>query len=299
MDDDSLNENPPNNNRPEKRLYRKSPGRQYGYDFDPLHSQSSSYDENRGKPPNTGKLISDFVEQNRSPIRSLDVPLVRRAPYLYEDDPLRQELAQQIDEEPIIRRSSRYIQEAEEDLDYEEVPSNIPPRASRSVRYEAQAVDRHGTLPSELEPTLKTPEADGSPIPLLNHYRRKVLQQANQSFILALVAAVIGLIFYIAAVSFLLFQKPTSISFISLISGSLVEVIAGINFYLYGHTSRQLASFHMFLDRSCRFEASIGACEKITDKELRDQTHSKLILAYMEMSETFKDVLRNGNTKGN
>jgi hypothetical protein len=54
----------------------------------------------------------------------------------------------------------------------------------------------------------------------------------------------------------------------------------------------------MFLDRSCRFEASIGACEKITDRELRDQTNSKLILAYMEMSETFKDVLQNGKTKG-
>ena len=35
--------------------------------------------------------------------------LVRRAPYLYEDDPLRQELAQQIDEEPIVRRSSRHL----------------------------------------------------------------------------------------------------------------------------------------------------------------------------------------------
>src|SRR6266516_7301324 len=26
--------------RSERRLYRKSPGRQYGYDYDPLHSQS-------------------------------------------------------------------------------------------------------------------------------------------------------------------------------------------------------------------------------------------------------------------
>ena len=40
---------------------------------------------------------------------SLKNPLVRRAPYLYEDDPLRQELAQQI-ERPTIRRSSRYEQ---------------------------------------------------------------------------------------------------------------------------------------------------------------------------------------------
>ncbi len=34
-------------------------------------------------------------------------PLVRRAPYLYEDDPLREELSQQIDK-PITRRASRY-----------------------------------------------------------------------------------------------------------------------------------------------------------------------------------------------
>jgi hypothetical protein len=40
---------------------------------------------------------------------NVNTPLVRRAPYLYEDDPLREELAQQIDEEPLVRRSSRYL----------------------------------------------------------------------------------------------------------------------------------------------------------------------------------------------
>lgn len=39
-------------------------------------------------------------------------PLVRRAPYMYEDDALRQELAQQIDR-PIVRRSSRDEEEEE------------------------------------------------------------------------------------------------------------------------------------------------------------------------------------------
>src|SRR5260221_826293 len=28
--------------RPERKMYRKSPGRQYGYEYDPLHSQSLS-----------------------------------------------------------------------------------------------------------------------------------------------------------------------------------------------------------------------------------------------------------------
>lgn len=41
---------------------------------------------------------------------SIKNPLVRRAPYMYEDDALRQELAQQVDR-PIVRRSSRYEEE--------------------------------------------------------------------------------------------------------------------------------------------------------------------------------------------
>ena len=33
----------------EKRLYRKSPGRQYGYDYDPLHSQSLTGNGQQGR----------------------------------------------------------------------------------------------------------------------------------------------------------------------------------------------------------------------------------------------------------
>jgi hypothetical protein len=46
---------------------------------------------------------------------NLKTPVVRRAPYLYEDDPLREELAQQIDGEPIVRRSSRHLQSEDQD----------------------------------------------------------------------------------------------------------------------------------------------------------------------------------------
>lgn len=45
---------------------------------------------------------------------SLKNPLVRRAPYMYEDDPLRQKLAQQIDVPSIQRRASRYEDEDQE-----------------------------------------------------------------------------------------------------------------------------------------------------------------------------------------
>jgi len=43
---------------------------------------------------------------------NVNKPLVRRAPYMYEDDPLRQELAQQL-EAPTVRRSSRFDEDEE------------------------------------------------------------------------------------------------------------------------------------------------------------------------------------------
>jgi hypothetical protein len=46
---------------------------------------------------------------------SIQRPLVRRAPYLYEDDPLSQELARQINA-PTVRRSSRSLEHDEEDM---------------------------------------------------------------------------------------------------------------------------------------------------------------------------------------
>src|SRR6266581_2085114 len=76
----------------------------------------SSYPEtdNLRVQPQTGQMVRN--PQLGQPQRNADMmtgnlktPLLRRAPYLYEDDPLRQELAQQIDAEPIVRRSSRHL----------------------------------------------------------------------------------------------------------------------------------------------------------------------------------------------
>jgi hypothetical protein len=69
--------------------------------------------------PQTGQIARNpqLGEQLRNPdmiTGNLQAPLVRRAPYMYEDDPLREELAQQIDGAPIVRRSSRFLESEEE-----------------------------------------------------------------------------------------------------------------------------------------------------------------------------------------
>jgi hypothetical protein len=60
--------------------------------------------------PQTGQIVRNPQVQERSlnpdmTTGSLQKPLVRRAPYMYEDDPLRQEMAQHLGG-PIVRRSS-------------------------------------------------------------------------------------------------------------------------------------------------------------------------------------------------
>jgi len=68
-------------------------------------------------------------------------------------------------------------------------------------------------------------------INILGSYYNAVLGQAKMSFRWALVAAGIGLSFFIGAILFLLVTQSQAVATISAISGALVEVIAGINFY--------------------------------------------------------------------
>jgi len=65
-----------------------------------MPAEQSSYFE--GQEPQTDHLdpAMDFGDLRK--------PLLRRAPYMYEDDPLREEMAQKA-EPPITRRSSRYL----------------------------------------------------------------------------------------------------------------------------------------------------------------------------------------------
>lgn len=102
-----------------------------------------------------------------------------------------------------------------------------------------------------------------SQLELINNYYSTILDQARQSFRWAIIAAGVGLLFFISAVGFLLVTQKSDLSAISVISGALIEVIAGINFYLYGRTISQLDLFHGRLERTQRFLLANSVCEKL------------------------------------
>jgi hypothetical protein len=85
------------------------------YEDRTINSASSTYGEVSEETDRTTDMQNFAVRERNTdristspPTESVGRSLVRRAPYLYEDDPLRQELAQHV-QEPITRRSTRYL----------------------------------------------------------------------------------------------------------------------------------------------------------------------------------------------
>jgi hypothetical protein len=131
-------------------------------------------------------------------------------------------------------------------------------------------------------------EVAASQLMMISGYYRSVLQQAQQSFLVALIATVLGLFCFISAASFLLFQALANISAISFVAGATVEIIAGINFYLYARASTQLARFHTRLDRTQNFLLANSVCENL-EGEIKEKTRSELVRIIAGIASPLKD----------
>ncbi len=152
-----------------------------------------------------------------------------------------------------------------------------------------KAVDRLAKAkPSDVQ------EVAASQIKLLNSYYALVLEQARRSFRWALIAAGVGLLFFLAAIGFILLKQVDNAALISLISGALVQVISGINFFLYGKTSTQLSDFHNRLEQTQRFLLANSVCEGLTN-EFKQKARSKLIFAISGLG--FRDLSKSPNRK--
>src|SRR2546421_12886259 len=78
----------------------------------------------------------------------------------------------------------------------------------------------------------KTQEIFAEELAKLGEDNVKARKQAERAFRLAIIFASIGLLFFIASILFLLLLKQSgNLSIISLISGSLIEVLSALNFY--------------------------------------------------------------------
>jgi len=113
---------------------------------------------------------------------------------------------------------------------------------------------------------------------LSNAYYENVLTQANMSFKAARAAAIVGLAFFLSAVVLAVATKQVTAPLVSAVGGSVVEVVAGLNFWLFGKTAVQLNSFHQRLERMQRYLVANSVASGLSEDH-RDEALSQLIAA--------------------
>jgi len=79
------------------------------------------------------------------------------------------------------------------------------------------------------------------------------LKQSSSSFRAALAVATAGVVFFILAIAFLVLTEAPDIGIVSAIGGAIVEVIAGLMFYLYSKTTAQLDAYRISMEQTQRF----------------------------------------------
>lgn len=116
---------------------------------------------------------------------------------------------------------------------------------------------------------------------LSERYYENVLTQARRSFDVAVVAAVVGLVFFLVAAIVAIRTSHLAAPVVSLSGGGVVEVVAGLNFWLYSAAARQLDSFHQRLERMQRFLVANSVASVLTG-ERREEALADLVRAMSE-----------------
>jgi hypothetical protein len=98
-------------------------------------------------------------------------------------------------------------------------------------------------------------------------YHQIALAQSRRSFFWAIIGAGVGLLFFLSAVAFALLTSATANALIPLLSGAIVEVVAGVVFFLYGRTTDQLSRFHSRLETLQRYLLANSICESLEGED--------------------------------
>ncbi|WP_327099573.1 hypothetical protein OIE68_12695 [Nocardia vinacea] len=128
-------------------------------------------------------------------------------------------------------------------------------------------------------------EVAASQLAISNDYYESVLRQASRSFVAAIVSAGVGLLFFVCSVAFAMISHNLDAALISSLAGGIVEVISGLNFWLYGRTALQLDAFHLRLERTQRYLLANSMSSNLSE-DARSQVIADLVRAMVDNGGT-------------
>jgi hypothetical protein len=109
----------------------------------------------------------------------------------------------------------------------------------------------------------------------IDQYYRQTQEQANKSFILAMLACVSGLIIVGLGI-IMMYQGKTDPAYVTTSTGLLTEFIAAIFFYLYNKTIVKMAEYHQKLVITQNISLALKIAQELPDAE-RVEAQKELI----------------------
>ena len=122
---------------------------------------------------------------------------------------------------------------------------------------------------------------------LILRYYDNVRGQADGSFRSAQMVALFGFLVLFGTIAYVVFMdyevahglaaqtKGMGVGAIGLIGGTVVELIAGVQFVLYGRAAKQFGAFHICLERTHRYLLAYEMADQITTN--KDATLEKVV----------------------
>jgi len=120
----------------------------------------------------------------------------------------------------------------------------------------------------------------------INDYHQQVLMQSRFSFWFSLIIATLG--FLIIALSLF---KLDNIEYIGIVSGSILEAVAGLFFYQSNRVRASMMSFFDKLRSDNKINDALELCNSIEDKEMKNQLKVKLALHFVGMNPSLGDQI--------
>ncbi len=123
-------------------------------------------------------------------------------------------------------------------------------------------------------------------------------RQANKSFTLAIISCFLGVIIYICGFLIVAFLDK-NITIFTTIAGTIVELIAGLSFWMYNKCLKQLNEYHKRLSSTEKYLTSIQLADKM-ESDRREDMYGWIIEKVMLSDPDcffFKQNVNKENTK--
>ncbi len=121
-------------------------------------------------------------------------------------------------------------------------------------------------------------------------------RQANKTFTLAIISCIFGIIIYICGF-LVVVTLDKDIAIFTTIAGTVVELVAGLSFWMYNKSLKQLNEYHKRLSSTEKYLTSIQMADKISENK-REDMYSWIIERVM-LSDPDNYQFRQNSNKDN